>query len=85
MLNGVRTIHTKFCFFYSQVGDFLFLHLLGQNMDLLVFGEILDELSRRLHIGNNLPSAPSSLELSPIYPSDKLHGEKVTYGKETET
>ena len=54
-------------------------------MDLLVFGEILDELSRRLHIGNNLPSAPSSLELSPIYPSEKLPGEKVQYGKETET
>ncbi|EEB14974.1 Innexin inx2, putative [Pediculus humanus corporis] len=69
----------------TQVGDFLFLHLLGQNMDLLVFGEILDELSRRLHIGNNLPSAPSSLELSPIYPSEKLPGEKVQYGKETET
>lgn len=61
------------------------MHLLGQNMDLLVFGEVLDELSSRLLLGNNLPSAPSSLELSPIYPSDKLRGEKVLYGKETET
>lgn len=64
-----------------QVGDFLLLHLLGQNMNLLVFGEILDEFVRRLNFGSNsnLPSAPSTLEMTPIYP------EIEKYGKETET
>lgn len=54
-------------------------------MDLLVFGEVLDELSNRLLLGNNLPSAPSAFELSPIYQTDKLHKEQVLFGKETET
>lgn len=65
--------------FHFQVGDFLLLHLLGQNMSLRVFGEVLDELSRRLHMNSNAPSAPSTLEMAPIYPNiDK-------YAKETET
>lgn len=74
--NAVDTIIRK-----TQVGDFLLLHLLGQNMNVLVFGEILDELVRRLNFGSNsnLPSAPSTLEMSPIYP------EIGKYGKETET
>ncbi|XP_031345087.1 innexin inx3 [Photinus pyralis] len=65
----------------TQVGDFLVIHLLGQNMNLLVFGEILDELVRRMNFGSNsnLPSAPSTLEMSPIYP------EIEKFGKETET
>jgi len=65
----------------TQVGDFLLLHLLGQNMNLMMFGEILDELVRRLNYGSNsnLPSAPSTLEMSPIYP------EIEKFGKETET
>lgn len=62
----------------TQVGDFLLLHLLGQNMNMMFFGEVLDELSRRLHLGNNIPTAPSTLELSPIYPSDKLKLHKET-------
>lgn len=62
-----------------QVGDFLLLHFLGQNMSLRVFGEVLDELSRRLHLGSNAPSAPSTIEMAPIYPDiDK-------FSKETET
>lgn len=63
------------------MGDFLLLHLLGQNMNILVFGEILDDLVRRLNFGSNanLPSAPSTLEMSPMYP------EIEKYGKETET
>lgn len=63
-----------------QVGDFLLLHLLGQNMNMVVFGEILDELSRRLndYMHNNVPTAPSTLEMSPIYPS------KEKFPKETE-
>jgi len=74
--DAVETIIRK-----TQVGDFLVLHLLGQNMNILVFGEILDELVRRLNFGSNsnLPSAPSTLEMSPIYP------EIEKYGKETET
>lgn len=50
-------------------------------MNLLVFGEILEEFVRRLNFGSNsnLPSAPSTLEMSPIYP------EIEKYGKETET
>jgi hypothetical protein len=58
-------------FHVLQVGDFLLLHLLGQNMNMMVFGEILDELSRRLndYMHNNVPTAPSTMEMSPIYPS----------------
>lgn len=62
----------------TQVGDFLLLHLLGQNMNLMVFGELLDELSQKLHLSNNLPTAPSTMELSPIYPSAKLRTHKET-------
>lgn len=62
----------------TQVGDFLLLHLLGQNMNNMFFGEVLDELSNNLHVGNNIPTAPSTLELSPIYPSDKLRLHKET-------
>lgn len=74
--NAVDTIIRK-----TQVGDFLLLHLLGQNMNILVFGEILDEFVRRLNFGSNsnLPSAPSTIEMSPIYP------EIEKFGKETET
>jgi len=61
-----------------QVGDFLLLHLLGQNMNMAQFTEVLDDLSARLHLGNNLPTAPSTLELSPIYPMDKLRHHKET-------
>ncbi|VEN36405.1 unnamed protein product [Callosobruchus maculatus] len=73
--NAVDTIIRK-----TQVGDFLVLHLLGQNTNQLVFGEILDEFVRRLNFGSNsnLPSAPSTLEMSPIYP-------EITKYKETET
>jgi len=72
---GVSTVVDK-----TQVGDFLLLHLLGQNMNIMVFGEILDELSRRLndYMHNNVPTAPSTMEMSPIYPS------KDKFPKETE-
>lgn len=63
----------------TQVGDFLLLHLLGQNMSLRVFGEVLDELSQRLHLGSNAPSAPSTIEMAPIYP------DMEKFSKETET
>lgn len=72
---GVSTVVDK-----TQVGDFLLLHLLGQNMNIVVFGEILDELSRKLndYMHNNVPTAPSTMEMSPIYPS------KDKFPKETE-
>lgn len=69
----------KIAIIFFQVGDFLLLHLLGQNMSMRVFGEVLDELSRRLHLGSNAPSAPSTLEMAPIYPNIEK------YAKETET
>ncbi|XP_066601013.1 innexin inx3 isoform X2 [Prorops nasuta] len=69
----------------TQVGDFLLLHLLGQNMNMLTFNEVLDELCRMLHLGSSsgasptsVPSAPSTLEMSPIYP------EMEKYAKDTE-
>ncbi|XP_014256870.1 innexin inx3 [Cimex lectularius] len=64
---GVSTLIRK-----TQVGDFLLLHFIGQNLNMMLFGELLDQLSRKLHVGNNLPTAPSTLELAPIYPSGKL-------------
>ncbi|GAB1867235.1 Innexin [Camponotus japonicus] len=69
----------------TQVGDFLILHLLGQNMNLMMFNETLEELCRRLQFGSgsgasptSVPSAPSTLEMSPIYP------EIEKYAKDTE-
>jgi hypothetical protein len=49
-------------------------------MNMVVFGEILDELSRRLndYMHNNVPTVPSTMEMSPIYPS------KDKFPKETE-
>ncbi|XP_071875257.1 innexin 3 [Bombus fervidus] len=69
----------------TQVGDFLLLHLLGQNMNIMMFNEVLDELCRHLNLGStsgasptSVPSAPSTLEMSPIYP------EIEKYAKDTE-
>ncbi|XP_034947390.1 innexin inx3 [Chelonus insularis] len=69
----------------TQVGDFLLLHLLGQNMNMMTFNEVLDELCRRFRVGSSsgaspasVPSAPSTLEMSPIYP------EMEKYSKDTE-
>uniref|UniRef100_A0A0A9WAN6 Innexin n=2 Tax=Lygus hesperus TaxID=30085 RepID=A0A0A9WAN6_LYGHE len=64
---GVKALIRK-----TQVGDFLLLHMLGQNLNLMVFGELLNELSQQLHLSNNIPTAPSTLEFSPMYPSAKL-------------
>ncbi|KAK3923971.1 Innexin inx3 [Frankliniella fusca] len=64
----------------TQIGDFLLLHLLSQNMNMMVYGEVLNELCNKMYNGNNLPTAPSTLELSPIYPSEKLS----KMGRETE-
>ncbi|XP_046984997.1 innexin inx3 [Schistocerca americana] len=73
--NGVTAIVEK-----MQIGDFLLLYLLGQNMNTIVFAEVLDELSQKLndYIHNNMPTAPSTLELYPMYPP------KEKFPKETE-
>jgi len=70
---------------FFQVGDFLLLHLIGQNMNIMVFNELLEELCRRLQFGSSsgasptsVPSAPSTLEMSPMYP------EIEKYAKDTE-
>ena len=49
-------------------------------MNMMVYGEVLNELCNKMYNGNNLPTAPSTLELSPIYPSEKLS----KMGRETE-
>lgn len=59
-----------------HVGDFLLLHLLGQNINVKSYSEILSSFFNNLC---NTPSAPSTLEMTPIYP------EITKYGKESET
>ncbi|XP_012523563.1 innexin inx3 [Monomorium pharaonis] len=79
--NTVNTLIRK-----TQVGDFLMLHLLGQNMNIMAFNEMLNELCRHMQqFGNSsdasptsVPSAPSTLEMAPIYP------EIEKYSKDTE-
>lgn len=64
----------------------MMLHLLGQNMNLMMFNDVLEEFSRRLQFGSNssgasptsVPSAPSTLEMTPMYP------EIEKYAKDTE-
>lgn len=66
--------------FIFQIGDFLLLHLLGQNINMNQYSEILHSVINELggNDGNDTPSAPSTLEMAPMYPEMK-------YGKETET
>ncbi|XP_021925145.1 innexin inx3-like [Zootermopsis nevadensis] len=63
---GVDRIVTKI-----QVGDFLLLHLLGQNLCSSVFRELLIEVSTLLSTSNLYPTLPSSLEMAPISQKDK--------------
>lgn len=62
-----------------QIGDFLILHLLGQNVNVKSYSEILSSLFHNLCGDGDTPSAPSTLEMAPIYP------EITKYGKESET
>ncbi|XP_058801510.1 innexin inx3 [Phymastichus coffea] len=79
--SGVSSLIRK-----TQIGDFLMIHLLGQNMNIIMFNEVLDELCRQLLLGSSsgaspasMPSAPSTMEMSPMYPEiDK-------FGKDPET
>lgn len=72
-------IEIIFCAFILQVGDFLLLHLLGQNISVNAFSEILRELCNRL--SSSTPSAPSPMEMAhemaPFY-SSGLENEKET-------
>ncbi|GLH11492.1 Innexin [Gryllus bimaculatus] len=54
---------------FFQVGDFFLLHLLGQNINMVVYTEFLEELSIKL--GGYAPNAPNSatIERQPIYPT----------------
>lgn len=61
-----------------HIGDFLLLHLLGQNINVKSYSEILGSLFNNL-CQTDTPSAPSTLEMAPIYP------EITKYGKESET
>lgn len=61
-----------------QVGDFLLLHLLGQNINVKSYSEILTSLFNKICSDGDTPSAPSTLEMAPIYPD-------IKYGKESET
>ncbi|XP_025993000.2 innexin inx3 [Solenopsis invicta] len=70
----------------TQVGDFMILHLLGQNLNLVMFNELLEEICRRIQFGSSsdasptsVPSAPSTLEMAPIYPEIEK-----CYAKDTE-
>lgn len=64
-----------------QVGDFLLIHLLGQNLNVTSFSEMLHTYIGLLdeQPANDTPSAPSTLEMAPMYPAIEK------YGKETET
>lgn len=63
-----------------QIGDFLMLHLLGQNINVTSYGEVLQSLISVMNEERpgDTPSAPSTLEMAPIYP------EIGKFGKEKE-
>ncbi|XP_055908714.1 innexin inx3 [Eupeodes corollae] len=61
-----------------DIGDFLILHFLGQNLNTKSYTDMLQDLCSKIDC-NRTPSAPSTLEMHPIYPQvDK-------FSKETET
>ncbi|XP_002053959.3 innexin inx3 [Drosophila novamexicana] len=66
-----------------EIGDFLILHFLSQNLSTRSYGDMLQQLCS-LMAASRTPSAPSTLEMNPIshsiYPPAELFG-----GKETET
>ncbi|XP_013109843.1 innexin inx3 [Stomoxys calcitrans] len=61
-----------------DIGDFLLLHFVGQNVNTKSFSEMVQELCNLLG-SSRTPSAPSTLEMHPIYP------QVDSFGKETET
>jgi len=63
-----------FCKFITfQVGDFLFYCILGQNINILQFRDVLKSLSLRLHTGDdNLPMGAAAGTNITINSSNKL-------------
>ncbi|XP_053946801.1 innexin inx3 [Anastrepha ludens] len=61
-----------------DIGDFLILHFLGQNVNTKYYCEMIQELCNILG-SSRTPSAPSTLEMHPMYPQTDR------FGKETET
>uniref|UniRef100_A0AAG5CRH3 Innexin n=1 Tax=Anopheles atroparvus TaxID=41427 RepID=A0AAG5CRH3_ANOAO len=64
-----------------QIGDFLLLHLLGQNLNVTSYGEFMHTFINLLEEGQPMsgdtPSAPSTLEMAPMYPAiEKYDKEK---------
>jgi len=68
----------------QQIGDFLILHFLSQNLSTRSYSDMLQQLCGLLG-ASRTPSAPSTLEMNPIshpiYPPVESFGG----GKETET
>lgn len=61
-----------------DVGDFLILHLLGENLNTKSYTDMLQEICTKIDC-NRTPSAPSTLEMHPIYPQvDKFNKESET-------
>lgn len=62
-----------------QIGDFLLVHLLGQNMSSPVYNEVMEEVCQNLHLDSNGPPQPAlpppppgnmgHLEMSNMYPT----------------
>jgi len=83
-----NTIHTSCIlirfWFSQQIGDFLILHFLSQNLSTRSYSDMLQQLCGLLG-ASRTPSAPSTLEMNrishPIYPPVETFGG----GKETET
>ncbi|PSN43854.1 Innexin inx3 [Blattella germanica] len=67
---GVQTLIDS-----TKVGDFLILHLLGQNMCSYSFHDLLEQLISKLSNYKLFPTAPSTLEMRPIYPSKEVNEE----------
>lgn len=70
-----------------QIGDFLMIHLLGQNINVTSYGEVLSSLMNHLNEDRpgDTPSAPSTLEMAPIYPEiGKYDKEKAAMHQEYE-
>lgn len=70
-----------------QIGDFLMIHLLGQNINVTSYSEVLHSLMNRLNEERtrDTPSAPSTLEMAPIYPEiGKYEQEKAAMDQEYE-
>jgi hypothetical protein len=61
-----------------QVGDFLLLHLLGQNLCSFEYRELLKDLSTMLNSRNVYPTVPYTLEMAPMSPP------KEKYMKDTD-